>query len=157
MKKVLFIVLPLILVIGAGTVVGLNYFGFLKIPFLPHKKVVKKKDTKLKVVPKAAPVVKKEPAPPPEPQKPKPKVVVVKPDFEAGEKKLANVWSAMEAAQLLPIVKDWKDQELARILVRMDADKVTELLAGLDPDRASKLSRAIEAVAAIPKTPATPG
>ncbi len=157
MKKVIFIVLPLIVILGAGAVVGLNYVGILKIPFLPHQKVAKKTTKKTTVAAKPVPPPKKaDPIPPPTPP-PKPKVEVVKPDVEAGEKKLATLWEAMDAAQLVPIVQDWKDPDVARILVRMDAGKVTEFLAALDPVRASKLSRAIEAAAAKPKPTATPG
>jgi len=150
-KKVLFIVLPLILLIGGGVVLFLGWKGIIKLPFFPQKKVAKKtgKQTAVAKTPAAKkpdPVIAK-----PDPAPPKPKVIPPKPDIEAGEKKLALVWNTMEAAQLVPIVQDWKDPDLAKILVRMDEDKVTELLAALDPVRASRLSRAIETVAAKPK------
>jgi hypothetical protein len=152
-KKVLLIVLPLVLVIGLGTVLGLGYMGVIHLPFFPHKKVVKKAGKQSVALKPIVPVKKADPTPPPPaaPPRPKPVVNVPKPDVEAGEKKLAHVWDGMESAQLVPILQDWKDPELARILIKMDPDKVTELLATIDPARASKLSRAIEAAAAKPK------
>jgi len=148
-KKVLLIVVPLLVIVS--TVLGLGFMGIIKLPFLPAKKVAKKPG---KAAPPAKPVVEKKPAAPTsivEAPKPKPKVVVLKPDVEAGQKKLAALWSEMEPSALVPIVKDWNDQDLAPVLMRMDPDKVTELFGDLEPDRASRLSRAIEALASKPK------
>ena len=148
MKKILLIVIPLLVIVT--TVLGLGFMGIIKLPFLPAKKVAKKPG---KAAAPVKAVVEKKPAPPPivETPKPKPKVVPLKPDIEAGQKKLAALWNEMEPPTLVPIIKDWKDQDLAPVLMRMDADKVTELMGALDPDRASRLSRAIEAIASKPK------
>jgi hypothetical protein len=156
-KKLLLILLPFLILVSLGVVFGLNYVGILKIPFLPHMKKVVKKTGKQPVA--KAPVKPAPPKPTPvvtEAPKPKPKVVVPPPDVEAGAKKLAGLWNSMEAPQLLAIVANWKESELAHVLVKMDSDKVSELLGAMDPAKASSLSHAIQVEAAKPKTPALP-
>ena len=96
-------------------------------------------------------------APEPKPNaKPKPavtkpvakKVESPKTDPSQGQKKLARLWNEMEIDKLVGIVANWKDDELAPVLNRMDAEKASQLLAALKPERASKLSKAIQAEAA---------
>ncbi len=74
------------------------------------------------------------------------------PDFDplTGQKKLAKVWNEMDPATLLPIVEKWKDEDLALQLSVMPADKVAPLLASLKPDRASKISKLLQELAAKP-------
>ncbi len=145
MKKVLFIGVPLLLIIG--TVLGLGFFGIIKIPYITRVK--KAKPTAAVAKAKAPPPV----VPPKAETKAATKVVDKTPptDETAGNKKLAKLWGDLDAAKLQPIVADWKDQDLAKVLVLMDSDKVGELLASMPAPKASKLSRAIQKEAAKPK------
>lgn len=149
MKKLIFILLPIILL---GTGFGLAKVGILKVPGItPAKKVAlaagqygEPKEPKLKEEPRKPPRAAKAP-------KREPQTEVVVSDLEAGAKKLAKVWSALEADVLAKVVSDWKDPDLARVLAKMDAAKTAELLAVLEPKRASSLSRILEKLGAIPK------
>ncbi len=144
------ILVPLVLL---GTGFGLAKVGILKVPGIsPAKKAAlaagqygepKQPESKPDVdrAPKTA--NKK-------PPKREPKAEVVVADPEAGAKKLAKVWSALEADVLAKVVSDWKDPDLARVLAKMDAAKTAELLAVLEPKRASSLSRILEKLGAIP-------
>ncbi|MBI5708562.1 MAG: hypothetical protein HZC36_16375 [Armatimonadetes bacterium] len=66
----------------------------------------------------------------------------VEPEIDplAGEKSLARVWKGLDAAVIAPMVRTWKDEELARQFAAMSPKQVGEILALLPPDRASKLS-----------------
>jgi hypothetical protein len=65
-------------------------------------------------------------------------------DPAKGQDAVAQLWENLSADSLLAIVKDWKDPELAKILLKMDSEKVSALLEKLDSGRASKLTRAIQ-------------
>lgn len=98
------------------------------------EKPVAKRETPKPKDSQAKPVVKKTEAP--------------KTDPSQGQKKLAKLWNEMEIDKLVAIVANWKDEELAPVLNRMDPEKASQLLASLKPDRASKLSKAIQTEAA---------
>ena len=147
-KKILLIVLP-VLLLGGGFV-GLAVAGVIKVPGLTPKKPVtkamygesaKKDDAKAPEAKK--PVAKKADAPPVAASKP-PTV-----DPEAGAKKLAQLWNGIPTAQLVEIAKSYKDDELAKVLVVMDPEKVAEVLGVLDAKRSAKLSRELQRVASV--------
>jgi hypothetical protein len=70
-------------------------------------------------------------------------------DLEKGRRALAKLWNEMDPKTLLPIVESWKDEDLAHQLRYLEADLTATLLAGMKPDRASRLSRSLQAIAAV--------
>lgn len=148
MKKILFIVLPILLV--GGGVVGAAFMGVINIPGLTPKKKMgamaygEKKDEKpaVEAADETKPTAKKEKP------KPKPEQVSTNPtDPDAGVKKIAKLWNAMETENLAKLVKDWTDDDLAKVMLFMPNEKVAELLGTLEPARASKISRALKSLA----------
>ncbi|MBS1714737.1 MAG: hypothetical protein JST30_10425 [Armatimonadetes bacterium] len=149
-KKLLLLVLPVI-VLGGGFV-GLAVTGIVKVPGLTPKKP--------QVKPMYGETAKKDEAPKKEPEKPKakpddkPAVAAAPPpkiDAEAGAKKVGQLWNGVPTPQLVEIVKSYKDDELAKVLVLMDPEKVAELLAAVDAKRSAKLSKELQKVASIVK------
>ncbi|MBX3111473.1 MAG: hypothetical protein KF857_05625 [Fimbriimonadaceae bacterium] len=80
----------------------------------------------------------------------KPVAAVEPPDPVKGAKKIASVWNNMETADLVKIAKAYPQAELPLILTRMEAEKAAELLAGLDPATAAKLSQEMAKIAGAP-------
>lgn len=155
-KLVLLIVLPLLLV--GGGVVGAAKFGILKIPGLTPAQKGKMASNAAALYgdqPTAKPKVtqKTKPSKPKEPVRISPEPP--KPDLEAGAKRLAKVWNELDVETLNGIVKNWKDDDLARVLSQMDIAKVAALLSKLDANRASRLSEAMQLQAAISGKPKT--
>ena len=149
MKKVIFIVLP-ILLLGGGFV-GLAITGIIKVPGLTPKKakagsLYGENAAKVYTEPKTEVVVTK-----PDETKPKvaPVVEVVKTDPEKGAKKIAQLWNNIPTVKLAELSKLYKDNELADVLVQMDPEKVAELLALLDAKRSAKLSKELQRVASV--------
>ena len=136
------IVAPLVL---GGGVVGAALTGAVNIPGLTPKKAKpptgygEKKDEK--------PVAKKPTAPPVEDPPPTAKAPTTDP--ELGAKKLAQLWNNVETAKLVAIAKGYRDDDLAPILVKMDPEKVAEVLAAIEPARATKLSQQIQSEASV--------
>lgn len=152
MKKVIIILFP-ILLLGAGA--GLALTGIINIPGISPK--AKAKATQLYTEAKDTKVAEKKPeklpvvAPKKENPKP-PKVdasVLVENKPEVGQKKLAKLWNEIEAPALISMVKDWKDDEVAGIFMKMDSAKVAEVLSALEPKRASAISRQLQKLASI--------
>lgn len=144
MKKIILIVLPLLLI--SGGVVACAMLGVINIPGLSPKK-------KAKTLVAAAGLYteKKEPRKINKPPKP---VATVKPkdpepDLDLGAKKLAKYWNELPAKTLKEIAAKWKDEDLVRVLVKMDVGKATEVLGSLDAARASKLSELIQSQASL--------
>lgn len=142
----------LLLVLGGGGFVGAAYMGYVKVPGItPKAKLAaanKMYGEKPAVpAPKPRTEVKVAKATPPPAPKPRP---VAKPthtvDPSAGAQRVADVWGAMEVEALLPIVADWRDDDLARVLSLMDDGKTGELLAQLEPKRASRITKALQEV-----------
>ncbi|WP_457831920.1 hypothetical protein, partial [Staphylococcus aureus] len=79
--------------------------------------------------------------PTPAAKKEEPKFTV---DSTLGEKKIAALWGEIEVSQLEAITKSWKNEDLARVMAKMDSAKVAEWLAAMKPDRASAISKIIE-------------
>jgi hypothetical protein len=138
MKKALLILVPLLLV--GGGAVGAAMMGIVQIPGLSPAKKKANAAAAYGEQPDEAPVVKKEPAPEPE---------TPAPDLEKGRRALAKLWNEMDPKTLLPIVESWKDEDLAHQLRYLEADLTATLLAGMKPDRASRLSRSLQAIAAV--------
>lgn len=149
MKKVIMIVVPIIVL--AGAFVGLAIGGVIKVPGLTPKKpktaaMYGESASKLYVQPKEeAPIVK---APVKKPVL-KPVVETVKTDPELGSKKLAQLWNSLPTPKLVELAKFSKDTELAEVLIKMDPEKVAELLGALDANRSAKLSKELRRVASI--------
>lgn len=148
-KTLVLILLPVLLI---GGVAGAGFMGFINIPGLTPKKPAKAaklytegEDGKSKTTVKPA-AVKSTPPP-----KPRPKPAATAPDVEAGAKRIAKLWGQIETPKLLAMVADWKDPDLARVMGYLDAAKAAELLAAMDPKRASRLSQEIQKHAAAPK------
>lgn len=66
---------------------------------------------------------------------------------ELGAKKIAKAWETMDADALAKIAASYNDADLSRVLNKMDSEKVGAVLAALDPKRAAKVSRSMEALA----------
>lgn len=153
MNKVLMFLVPLLVI---GGIAGAGMAGIVDIPGLTPKKAKPKPKTEAdKTGEDATPVEESAPAasepPPPQEQAPAPapspsasKAAEAPVDPVQGQKKIAALWSEIETPQLLKIVADWKDPELAAILRRMDPAKTAEILASMDGKRASALSREIQ-------------
>ncbi|MEQ1822872.1 MAG: hypothetical protein ABL949_10190 [Fimbriimonadaceae bacterium] len=137
MKKLIFIVMP-ILFIGGGVALA-GRMGFINIPGLtpPKKKLAdlrKKAAVPTEGIKKAAP---KEPEP-----------EVSKENPAAGQEKIAKLWDEMDALKLVALTEKWRPRELAPVLLKMDSGKVTELLSEMKPERSSEISREIQRLAA---------
>jgi len=150
------VLLPLIIV---GGVVGAAFAGLIKIPGITPKKAAMYGEANYldkEDAPKPTPAPEGEPKPEPKEAKepPKPKVQVTSEDpvldEEQGAKKLAAIWNNMEAAQVLRLAAETNDNDLARIMAKMDAELVAEVLGTMpDARRAARLSLAIEKIHAI--------
>lgn len=144
MKRLAFAI-PVVIAV----VLGLAFAGVISIPGIGGKK--------------AKPAAKATPAPPPKPVATPPKRVAKLPpptvsvhptpdDPEQGAAALATIWNGISAARIEAIAKDWKDEELARVLAHMEDDKVAEFLSSIkDVGRASKLSRILRDRASKPR------
>ena len=150
--KGMIIVVVVVVTAGVG-VVGAAKMGAVNIPGLTPKKkalavksytedkdpALEKKKDKLK--PEKP---KEQPAPPKPAEKPISRI-----EPEAGAQHIADVWSTMDSSKIMEITKDWKELELAKVIVLMDQQKAAEILAAMDPKKASALSRAIQKQASI--------
>jgi len=151
MKKVIFIVLP-ILLLGGGFV-GLAIMGVVNVPGLTPPK-------KAKPAPEYGEAKDKDLVAEAKPKTPNPKTPILKPkgapetDPEKGTKKLAQLWNNLPAAKLADVAKEFQDKDLAPILVAMDPEKVAELMGMLDAKRSAKLSKELQRVASIVPKPA---
>jgi len=145
MKKVIIIVIPLLLLI-AGGVVFAAMKGMINIPGLTPK--VKKKPSaptaEVKKVEKKKEEPKKE-----EPKKKPPVEPPPAPDMIAGAKKVAKLWNELPPEKLQKVIKDWKNPDLARVIMVMDGEKSSQLLASLDPVQASALSKEVQKQASL--------
>jgi hypothetical protein len=150
MKKVVLIVVP-ILAIGGG-VVGAGFMGLINIPGITPKKPVKKAMYgEQKEPPEAARSAPTPPSTPPlAPVRPARAAESPAPDLEKGAKRVARLWNELPAEQLVAIAAPWRDDELALVLMSMDGEKAAAVLGRLDAPRASRLSRAIQRLAAMP-------
>ncbi|HTQ09525.1 MAG TPA: hypothetical protein VMI31_05585 [Fimbriimonadaceae bacterium] len=158
MKALIFVVPVLII----AAVLGLAFTGKIKIPGItPPGKAASamygsghddKTDVKTSK-PAAAPAKPKAAVADSLPPKATPKTTRRDPD--QGAVALAIVWNEIGTDELIAISKDWKDQDLVRVLGHMDNDKVAKFIDELakgdddgkikaDPLRASKLSKALQ-------------
>jgi hypothetical protein len=154
-----------------GGVVGMAMMGVIDIPGLsPAKKKIAAagqyagdkeskqadaagaysgdKDGKAAATVEVAPPKK---APPAKPKAAKPLFVI---DPVVGRKKVAKLWNEMSVDSLQKMIGSFKGPDLPRILAIMDAGKVAKLLEKLDPAKAAKLSKDIQAEASKVKAPA---
>src|SRR5437773_978088 len=127
--KLVAIIVPILVVV----VIALGFAGVVKIPGITPDKAQKnsaktyaEKDDKVAAKPPAAsPKPKKTPAK----KLPSPLVEVVKKDPDQGAAALATVWNELSTSELAKIAGDWKDEDLAKVLMAMDTDKVAKFLA----------------------------
>jgi hypothetical protein len=156
MKKILILIIPVVLL---ATGVALALMGIIKIPGLTPKGKDKaaslyaeSKDPKVADLKAPAGSTQTPPTktnPPKKPPAQKPPVVSATTQPEAGQKKLAKLWNELEAKSLREVTKDWKDQDLAPVLLKMDSGKVAEYLALIDPKKASSLSKELQKQASL--------
>ena len=149
--------LPLI---GGGAFVGLAMTGVLKVPGLTPKSKLAAglygeaaslygEAASLYSEPEELEIeaeVEEKPAPPPATP------VVAEPpptDPEAGAKKLAKVWNAMETPQLLAISKEFKDADLALVMSKMETEASAALLSALDAKRAAAVSKELQRLGSL--------
>ncbi len=137
MKKVVFIIMPLILVGGGVALAG--RMGFINIPGLtpPKKKLA---DLKMKPTPEVG--IEKIKPREPEPEKPKE-------DAGAGQLAIAKIWGEMDSKKLVLLTENWRVNELAPVLMKMEPSKVTEVLSEMQPERSSEISREIQKLASL--------
>ncbi len=125
---------------------------------LPHKKLPKavQKPTPLKPIhpaalpsaphpipiapPTLAPAISLPHPVPPHPAPPS----VPKTDPTRGAKKIATLWDQITTKELVVIVKNWNNLELAEVIMQMSPSKASALLEALDPKRASRISKIIQ-------------
>ena len=156
MKKLLILIIPVVLL---ATGVALALMGIIKIPGLTPKGKARaaslyteSKDPKVeeaKTPPATAATTPKKVDPAKKPPAQKPQTALATNQPEAGQKKLAKLWNELEAKSLKDVTKDWKDQDLAPVLLKMDSGKVAEYLALIDPKRASSLSKELQKQASV--------
>ncbi len=98
--------------------------------------------------PAPAPVLKQPPTthPSASPQPPKT-------DPTLGAKKIATLWDQMETKELVVIVKNWNNLELAEVIMQMSPSKASALLSALNPKRASQISKIIQQEGSIVNHP----
>jgi len=154
------VVLIIVVALIGGLVVGAGMTGIVNIPGLtPTKKKTNanalyasdkdkdKTDPKADAKKDAKPEKVKPTTPPPAPVEEEPEAKITE-DPSLGYKKVAKLWGAMDAAKIKEqISKGWKDADLACIFNKMDTGKVAEVLALLEPAKALKLTKAIQAEA----------
>ncbi|MCW5941852.1 MAG: hypothetical protein KIS66_06455 [Fimbriimonadaceae bacterium] len=152
LKVALFVGAPL-LVLGAGGVVAAAMLGYLDIAGLTQKERAKAPPPTVAVVTKS-----EKPKPPailvrntPPPKSAVPRVTVTTPDPVRGDRRLARLWNELEPTRLIEISKDWREEDLARVMLRMDTGVVAEMIATMpDAKKASSLSRRIRQLASLP-------
>jgi hypothetical protein len=157
LKKLLFVLVPLVVIVGA--VVGLGFIGVLNIPFVtpnlfgkpvsastnatggllyalgkPVQQLAQEADEQVQAAERAAARQTPPPAAP-------------KSDPETGNAKLASLWNGLEPDELAKVTANWKLPALAQVMLKMDEDQVTKYLATIDPKRADAVSRAIQIAA----------
>lgn len=152
------VVLIIIVALIGGLVVGAGMTGMVNIPGLtPAKKKANanaqydsdkdKADPKADAKKDAKPEKVKPTTPPPTPVVEKGEAKPAE-DPTLGYKKVAKLWGSMDAEKIKEqIDKGWKDADLACIFNKMDVGKVAEVLALLEPAKAMKLTKAIQAEA----------
>jgi len=163
MKALMFVV-PVLLI---GGVVVAAFMGVIKIPGITPKKgaataayATDHDDKPVAGTTKPTPAASK-PAKTEAPAKSPPKTV--KKDPDQGADALATVWNEIDTPELIAMSRTWKDQDLVRVLTHMDNDKVAKFIDELakgdddtklkpDPERASKLSKALQDLGSIVKT-----
>lgn len=148
MNKMVMFLVPVLVI---GGILGAGMAGVVDIPGVTPKKSKPKAADTEPAPDEATPAdetaqAPQEPEPEPEPETAAPEQVATAPttDPVLGEKKIAALWTEIDTAQLVKIIADWKDPELATILRRMDPSKTAELLSAIDQKRASALSREIQ-------------
>ncbi len=72
-----------------------------------------------------------------------------KPDPDAGQKKLARVFSKVDAASIARIVASWPIDDLAKQLAAMPPKQAGEVLSLLEPEKASKLCKKLQELGAL--------
>ena len=77
-----------------------------------------------------------------------------KTDPQKGAKKIAALWDQMDTKELVLLVKNWNNLELAEVIMQMSPSKASALLAALDPKRASQISKIIQQEGSIVTPPA---
>jgi hypothetical protein len=157
-NKTMMAIIPVVII---AIIAGLGFSGVINIPGLTPAKKAKNaqagyadKDDKLAQNKAATPTAppKKQEAPKKEP----PKVAELpKKNPDQGADALAAVWNEIKIPELAKITANWKDEDLVKVLMHMDTDKVAKLLtqiatgdsaAKIDPkpERASKLSKILQ-------------
>lgn len=153
MKKLIFIIIPILLV---GTVVGLGYKGIINIPGLtPAKKAIpkakaasgKQKVNNPNTTNQSPPVALSPASSAPTPVAPKPIQSTV--DQNAGAKKIAAIWGEMDPADIVKLIKNYKPKQVGLIFAKMDESQVAQVLELMPAKEAASLSQIIQKQVAI--------
>lgn len=160
-KKPVFLIGALVPLVVGGAVVGLAMTGTIKIPGLTPKKAAANIYGQANLYGESqaggealaieSDAKAKEEAPKPPTAPPTLAITTEEPatDPDAGAKKLAKLWNVMETNTLKEIAPQFKDQELALIVSKMETEKAAALLAVMDPKRAAIISREIQEIGSI--------
>jgi len=165
-KKPVFLIGALVPLVVGGAVVGLAMTGTIKIPGLTPQKAAANiygqanlygesqaggDALAIESEAKAKEETEGEKVPKPPAAPPKLAITTEEPatDPDAGAKKLAKLWNVMETTTLKEIAPQFKDQELALIVSKMETEKAAALLAVMDPKRAAIISREIQEIGSI--------
>ncbi len=158
MKKILIFVFP---VVAIGGFVGLALAGIIKVPGLtPKKHSPGSLYGEQAAAQYGEPKDKGLDKPKVETKPPTSKVAGAKPpiavstndetsDPALGAKKLAQLWNGLPTERLVELCKSFTDKDLAPVLIKMDPEKVSDLLTALDASRSAKLSKELQKQASI--------
>ena len=150
-------IIPVVII---AIVAGLAFSGTINIPGITPVK--KAKNAQAGYTEKDEKLAQKKPATPTtapkkleEPKKEPPKLATTKLDPDQGADALAAVWNEIKVPELAKITANWKDEDLVKVLMHMDTDKVAKLLTQIatgdpvakvdpKPERASKISKILQ-------------
>jgi len=131
---------PVMLLVLGGGVFGAAKAGIVNVPGVspPKKPPASAEKPKASKPPSTKPVERAKQSPPTSPTRAKEEAPMV-----PEEKKVAQIWNEIPAETLASMARQYKDPELARVLVHMDTEKAAQVLGTLEPKRAAEVSRLV--------------
>lgn len=145
--KALMIVVPILVV---GGVLGAGFMGVLNIPGLTPKKAQAKAQAQYGEPTDPATAVSEETEQAEEPTAGSTVVASdVETDAQQGTTAIAKIWAELPPKKVIEISGEYKDDELATILLAMPRENVATILGQLPADKAAKLSKEMQRIASI--------